>query len=174
MPGDYFLHLVDSKTGVVKGESQDSVFSEEIDVVSFNIQVTGPLLDAASASDGGSCTFHEAEFVVMVSAASNTLFTLCCTGEILKTVTLTCRKAGAGKLNPYLQWRFHRAQISDYTVTGSAEMPTESIKVRYAKVEMAYTKQKGDGSMDGAPRTAGWDTDQNAALKATLPHTGKK
>jgi type VI secretion system Hcp family effector len=174
MTSDFFLQIVDTKTGVVKGEAIDSIYVDEINVTRFSIEITGPALDASGSADAGSCTFHEAEFEMPCSIASSALYYLCCTGEILKTVTLTCRKAAGGKQHTYLQWRLHRAQISSYKVGSAEHAATETIRVRYAKAELAYTRQKQDGSMEATPRTAGWDADANAALKSTLPHPASK
>jgi type VI secretion system secreted protein Hcp len=171
MPSDFFLNLVDTKTGPVKGESVDAGYPDEIQVSKFTIEVTGPQLDSAGSADAGACTLHEAEFEMPVSVASTALFYLCCSGEMLKQATLTCRKAG-GKMQAFLQWRFHKAQVSYYKVTAGDE-PTETIKIRYAKAEVAYSRQKPDGSLEATPRTAGWDADQNASLKASLPHPPK-
>ena len=71
MASDFFLHLIDTKTGVVKGESVDAAFADEIQVSKFTIEVTGPQLDAAGSADAGHCSFADAEFELPVSVASS-------------------------------------------------------------------------------------------------------
>ena len=175
MAGDFYLNVVDTKTGFVKGESIDVTYTDEIQISNFSIGVRGPELSDEASADSGHCDFEEAEFEMPASVASSALFYLCCSGEILKTVTLTCRKGGGGgKPQTFLQWRFHRAQISSYKMTPSDnDTPTETIRLKFAKLEIAYTRQKPDGTLEATPHQSGWDQDQNGSLKSTLPHPKK-
>ncbi|HEY4328617.1 MAG TPA: type VI secretion system tube protein Hcp [Phycisphaerae bacterium] len=173
MANDFYLHLIDTKTGVVKGEATDAAFTEEIQLSGFTIEIDGPDLDAAGSADSGHCVFHELQLKAPASVASSVLFYLCCTGEIVKQATITCRKAGGGKVQPFIQWRFHRAQISYYKQEPAEGGVLDSFNLKFSKVEMGYFKQKPDGSFETSPRTAGWDQDQNASLKTTLPHPKK-
>lgn len=174
MAGDYYLCLVDNKVGAVKGESVDTVYADEIQLNKFTIEVEGPDLETEGSSDSGHCDFKEAEFEAVANVASSTLFYLCCAGELLKTATLTCRKAGAGKQQTYLQWRFHNPQISSFKQTPTDNgLVVDTFRLKYAKVEIAYSRQKADGTVEATPHTAGWDADQNGSLKSTLPHPKK-
>ena len=133
-------------------ESTDAaLFTEEIQS-GFSIEIDGPDLDAAGGSaDSGHCVFHEVTIKAPASVASSVLFYLCCTGEIVKQATITCRKTGGGKLQPYIQWRFHRAQISNYKHEPAENGLLDTFDLKFSKIEMAYFKQKPDGSFESSP-----------------------
>lgn len=170
---DFFMYI-ESSRGPVPGESTDTVFKDHVQVNKFTIDITGPDLDAGKDSEAGQCTFGKAEFELVSSVATSTLFSCCCSGELLKAVTIICRKAGTGQRN-YLQWRLHKVQVSTYKLQTSGETPVETITLKYAKLEVCYFRQQQSGEVEQAGRMAGWDADTNKALAATLPYTpGKK
>ena len=74
---------------------------------------------------------------------------MCATGEHIKEATITARKAGKG------QQEFLIIKMNDVIVTSVAlggqedtAAASESIALRFAKVDFEYKPQKPDGSLD--------------------------
>jgi type VI secretion system secreted protein Hcp len=171
-PIDFFMYL-ESNRGAIPGEAADAVFKDHIQVNRFTIDIAGPDLDAGKDTEAGQCSFQKVEIELISSVATATLLSCCCSGELLKTATIVCRKAGTTQ-QPYLQWRFHKVQVANYKVATSGEQPVETINLKYAKLEVCYFRQSQDGRVEEAGRMAGWDADTNTKLAATLPYDPKR
>jgi type VI secretion system secreted protein Hcp len=155
---DYFL-----KIDGVDGESTDDKHKGEIELESFNFGAT----NAGSFSSGGGggsgkVAMQDFHFVKKIDKSSPKLFVACATGEHLKTITLTCRKAGKD------QQEFLKIVLSDSMVTaysdggasGTDIVPMDQISVAFSKIELKYKEQKPDGSL-GGEIVGGWDVKTN-------------
>lgn len=168
MAEDFYLHLSDG----IEGESRDAAHSKEIQVVSWEIQVTQR--DVKNTS--GEPDFTDVRFTTAISKASPSLFILCCQAGkkdgVIRQATLSCRKAGGGTSGQYdyLQWRFHDCRVTSYKMNSEAENVKEEVTFYFAKCEMAYARQKEDGTMR-LHHKKGWDREQNKQMDSlTLPY----
>ncbi len=166
MPADFYLEIVTKKGGKVKGETLSEACPDQIDVTKFTIGLAAPT-DFDNQSTGRVQLEH-AEFEFPSSTATTPLFHTLCSNDVIKTATLTCRKAGGkGKEQTYLQWRFHDAKLVSFKMIGEKEETNDTIKISYAGIEVAYRQQKQDGSFATA-LTAFYDSGANTMSKPTL------
>lgn len=170
---DMFMYI-DSSRGAIGGEATDATYKDHIRVMSLRLGVNGPDLDADKGAEAGQCQLQSIEVVIPTSAATPTLFAVSYSGELLKTVTISSRKAGTGQQN-YIQWRFHNVQVASISHTQGADKPIDTLGLKCSKIEVIYFKQNADGTVETTGRTSGWDCDENKAMATTLPYKpGKK
>jgi type VI secretion system secreted protein Hcp len=154
-----------AKIGDIKGESVDDKHKDEIDVLSFSWGVTNAGSMAFGSGGGvGKAQFSDFSFTTTTSKASPSLFLACASGQHIKDATITVRRAGDGRgsQQDYLVIKMNDVLVSSYNTGGSSggDRPTESVSMAFAKVELSYSPQKPDGTLD-APITAGWDLKAN-------------
>lgn len=155
---DYFL-----KIEGVDGESTDDKHKGEIELESWSFGGS----NAGSFSSGGGggtgkVALQDFNFVKKADKASAKLFTSCCTGEHLKSVTLTCRKAGKEQ-QEFLVVVLTSAIVSSFQTGGAAGsdiIPMDQVSLNFAKIEYKYKEQKADGSLGGEV-IGGWDVTLN-------------
>ena len=155
---DYFLKL-----DGVEGESTDEKHAKEIELESWSFGAT----NAGSFSSGGGggtgkVQMNDFHIVKKTDKASAKLFTACCVGEHLKTVTLVCRKAGKEQ-QEFLTIILSPILVSSYQTGGSAGsdvIPMEQVAFNFGKIEYKYKEQKPDGSL-GGEIVGGWDVTTN-------------
>jgi len=83
------------------------------------------------------------------------------TGEHIKEVTLTVRKAG-GEQQEYLTYTFTDVLVTSLTSSAGTgdPVPTEQVSFNFSKIEMEYKPQSVDGAR-AIPITASWDLKTN-------------
>jgi type VI secretion system secreted protein Hcp len=148
MATDYFL-----KIDGIKGESKDAKHKDEIDLLSFSWGATQSGTHATAGGGGaGKVSFQDFHFVMKMSKASPLLLQACATGKHIKQADLVARKAGGTQME-YLKIKFTDVMISGYNSGGSQggdEVPVEQISLNFAKINVEYSDQKGDGSLNPA------------------------
>jgi type VI secretion system secreted protein Hcp len=144
------------------GESADKKHKGEIDVMSFS---WGESNSGSSGFGGGAgagkVNMQDITFAIRTCKASPNLALACANGEHIPSATLTVRKAGKEQ-QEFLIFKFTSVLVSSYQLSGSTELPTESLSLNYAKIEMSYSPQKTDGSLDAAVKFA-YSVEENAA-----------
>jgi type VI secretion system secreted protein Hcp len=158
MAVDYFLKIKD-----MPGESADSKHKDEIDLLSWSWAESNSGSSAAGGGGGaGKVQMNDFSFSMRVNKASPKLFLACATGEHIKETMLTCRKAGKTQ-QEYLKIKFSDVLISSYSTGGSTgdEVPMETISFNFAKIEVSYSAQKADGSLE-SPTVHTYDLKQNS------------
>jgi type VI secretion system secreted protein Hcp len=95
--------------------------------------------------------------------ASPNLALACATGEHIPEATLTVRKAGKEQQD-FLIVKFTNLLVSSYQLSsgGGEELPVESISLNFAKIEVSYSPQKADGTLDAAVKM-NYNIQENAA-----------
>src|SRR5687767_13226779 len=154
-----------AKIGDIKGESTDDKHKDEIDVLSYSWGATQTGTLAVGGGGGaGKVQFNDFNFTQKVNKASPSLFLACASGQHIKEATITVRKAGKTQ-QEYLIIKMNDVLVSSYQSGGSSgdDLPTESVSMAFAKVELTYKEQKADGG-SGQSFTAGWDLKANKAL----------
>ncbi len=155
---DYFL-----KIDGVDGESTDDKHKGEIELESFSFGATNSGSFSSGGGGGsGKVVMQDFHFVKKVDKASAKLFTACCTGEHLKTATLTCRKAGKDQ-QEFLKIILSPVLVSSFQDGGSAGsdiIPMDQVALNFGKIEFKYKEQKPDGTL-GGEIVGGWDVTTN-------------
>jgi len=139
-----------AKIGDIKGESPDDKHKGEIELLSWSWGVTQSGTMAHGGGGGeGKANFNDFNFTHHIDKASPVLMKACATGEHIKEATITARKAGKG------QQEFLIIKMNDVIVTsvalsssGDTAAASESVALRFAKVDFEYKPQKPDGSLD--------------------------
>jgi type VI secretion system secreted protein Hcp len=150
--GDMFLSVKGSKSGVIKGESQDQAHLKEIDVLSWSWGMQAKaLLGGGGAS--GKATVHELKVVKKIDAASTPLMAALRSNEMITKAVLTVRKAGKTALE-YLKITIENGRVTSLTVEGgvppgSAEV-FENVAFSFNKISVEYVPQGKDGQASGA------------------------
>jgi type VI secretion system secreted protein Hcp len=157
---DYFL-----KVDGVEGDSPDSKHKNEIEIESWSLGATNTADVGTTGLGSGKVSFHDFNFVMKVNKASPKLMLACASGEHIKKVVLTCRKAGKDQ-QEFLKYVFSDCMVSSFHQGGSAQgsiVPQDQISIAFSKIENEFKGQKPDGSLDGAV-SAGWHLKQNVKV----------
>ena len=138
-----------AKLGDIKGESLDDKHKGEIEVLSWSWGLTNAVTLAGSGAGQGKANFHDLSFTHKIDKASPVLMHACATGVHLKEATITHRKAGKG------QQEFLVIKMNDVIVTSVADadaddVSTELVSLAFAKINVEYSDQKEDGSLNPA------------------------
>jgi len=140
MAVDFFLKL-----DGIDGESQDESHKNEIQLLSYSwggSQVTS--VAGTGGSGAGKVSLSELSVMKYMDKATPRLFKALCSGEHIKTGVLSAVKAGAaGK--PFLKLSIEELFVSNYQVSGSSEIPTESVSFSYNKIKIEYSTQNEQG-----------------------------
>jgi len=150
----------------VEGESRDNKHKNEIDVISWSFGESLPAATSRSAGGARSAeraNFQDFKFTMRTNKASPKLFLACASGEHLKSVLLTVRKADKNQ-SEFLQIWLQEVMVSSFislgTSGGTDTYPMEEIMLNFAKIKITYKPTKADGSLDTGV-TGGWDLTSN-------------
>jgi len=142
---DYFL-----KVEGVTGESADDKHKGEIDIDSFSWGATNSgTAGHGGGAGGGKVAPQDLQIVKKIDKSSPALMIACSTGQHFKTATLTVRKPGAGQ-QEYMKISLEEVFVSSYQVNGMGGgevVPSEHLSLNFAKLELSYKEQKGDGTL---------------------------
>ncbi len=143
MAANYFLKFEPE----VKGESKQSGFEGQIEILSFSWGVTQS--GGFSYAGGGSSAksnLQDLSLSFRQCSASPKLMQHCASGKHLDKATLTCLKAGGDSAEKYQEVVMTDVIISSYQTGGSGDdMPIESMSLNFAKVEQEYFAQDDKG-----------------------------
>ena len=154
MAANYFLKF----TPEVKGESKQSEFVDQIEVLSFSWGVSQA--GGYSYGSGGTAAkanLQDLSLSFRQCAASPVLMQGCATGKHYDTAVLSCLKSTGDKQQKYLEITLTDVVVSSYQTGGSGDdMPIESITLNFAKVVEGFYKQDDKGIMTLA-ETGTWN-----------------
>jgi type VI secretion system secreted protein Hcp len=137
-----------AKLGDIKGESLDDKHKDEIEILSWSWGMSNAVTAAAGAGAGaGKASFHDLSFTHKIDKASPQLMQACATGVHLKEATITHRKAGKGQ-QEFLVIKMNDVIVTAVADSDSGDSLTESVSLAFAKIDVAYSPQKADGSLD--------------------------
>ena len=138
-----------AKIGDIKGESLDAKHKDEIEVLSFAWGVSNPGSTGTGGGSGvGKPTFQDLTIVHGIDNATPALLLACATGRRIAEATISHRKAGPNQQD-FLIVKLSEVTITSVGQTGVEEHPyTESVTLKYTKVDLHYRRQKPDGSLD--------------------------
>lgn len=159
MAVDIFLKLSNG----IKGEAQDSVYTDEIDVLSWSWDMTqSGTTHVGGGGGGGKVDVGNMVITKYVDSATHDLIKRCCSGEHIATAELIVRKAG-GEPIEYLRIEMEEVMLSSYSTGGSKDgldRVQETLSLNFAYFKVTYTLQNSDGSA-GAESVAGWSINEN-------------
>jgi len=158
MAVDYFL-----KIDGVEGESLDRAHPNSIEVLSFSWGESNASRVAHGGGGGaGRVSMQDLHFTMRVNKASPTLMLACANGKHFQKATLTCRKAGGEQQLDFLKFTLSEVLVSSYESSGDQNVgPTDQLSLNFLKIQMAYSPQNVDGSLQAPvetvfdPNTAG-------------------
>jgi len=158
MPFDIF-----AKIGDIKGESQDDKHKGEIEVLSYSWGGKGTVIhEAGGGAVGSKATFQDLQIVHHIDKATPKLLDSCASGVHIKEATITHRKTGKGQ-QEFLVIKMNDVIITGVTHGGDLQGSSETVTMAFAKVDLAYSPMKSDGSLDVAQHFK-YDLESNKVL----------
>ncbi len=142
MAVDYFLKL-DS----INGESIDQNFTNQINLLSFAWGGTQTTSVAGTGGSGaGKVSLSEFTVSKYYDASSPEIFKAMLLGTHIATGTLSAVKSGSnGK--PFLTIAFTELFVTSQQMSGSSEIPNESVSFSYNTIKTDYSKQNEQGNL---------------------------
>jgi type VI secretion system secreted protein Hcp len=130
----------------LKGESTQSGFEDQIEILSFSWGVSQA--GGFSYGTGGGVSkanLQDLSLSFRQCAASPSIMENCATGKHLDKATLSCLKAG-GTQELYMTIELEDVIISSYQTGGSGDdVAIESMTLNFSKVSQKYLEQSADG-----------------------------
>ena len=156
MAVDFFLKLSNS----IKGESVDQNHKDEIAVMSFSWGAS-QTTSVAGTGGSGAGKANLADFSIMKNydKASVPLFQSLLKGTHIDTGVLTASKAG-GDGKPFIQLSFGELFVTSTQLSGSSEVPMESVSFSYNTLKTEYFQQNDKGILTAAGSVS-YDLKQN-------------
>jgi type VI secretion system secreted protein Hcp len=143
MAVDFFLKL-----DGINGESADDKHKNEITVMSFSwgaSQVTS--VSGSGGSGAGKADLSDLSIMKNYDSASPSLYKSLLKGEHIKTGVLTAIKSGAdGK--PFIQISLKELFVTSIQISGSSEIPMESVSFSYNEIKTEYFMQNEQGNLE--------------------------
>jgi type VI secretion system secreted protein Hcp len=143
MAVDFFLKL-DS----IDGESVADGHTNEITLLSFSwggSQVSS--VAGTGGSGAGKVSLENLHIMKYYDKASPSLFKALISGTHIKTGVLSACKSGVtgGGGKPFLKVSLEELFVSNLSVSGSSEVPAESVSFSYNKIKVEYSTQNEQG-----------------------------
>lgn len=158
--GDMFLSIKGAKSGVIKGESQDTAHADEIDVISWTWGMQGKA--TLGGGTAAKATVRELKVIKRVDSASTALMAALRSNEVITKAVLTLRKAGKSPLE-FMKITIEQGRLIGLTIDagdhdGSPDV-FEDLTFTFNKITVEYTPQGKDGQGKGSMMfTDQWET----------------
>jgi len=152
---DIFLSVKGAKSGVIKGESQDSVHPNEIDVVRWSWGMESKAGLGGGTTAKGRAIVRELKIVKRFDSASTPLMSALRSNEMITKAVLVQRKAGKGQLE-FLKITIEQGRVTELTVEAGDEEDQNStdlleyVSFSFNKISVEYTPQGKDGQAQGS------------------------
>lgn len=142
MAVDYFLKL-----DGVQGESTADGHKDEIQILSFSWGASNVSSVAGTGGSGaGKVDLSDLNVMIFFDKSTPKFFKSVCTGQHIKTGTLTATKSGAGN-KPYLKVDLKELFVTSLQVSASSEIPSVSVSFTYNEIKMDYSVQDEQGNL---------------------------
>ena len=144
----YEIHL---DLGSIQGESESSLHTDEIEILSFSWGATNSAVRSAAGSPkGGKPTVSEITITKEVDKASAQLFSACVNSTLIKTATISWSKStGGGKPEDYMVYTLTNVYVTSVQSSSSKDqgpqLGTESVTLNFQKISIDYKVQMGSG-----------------------------
>lgn len=150
----------------IPGDSTDKKHEKWIEVESFGhsiSQMGGGSSSAQGTHAGGKADHSDFNFSKSLDSASPVLAAYCSDGKPIPNIVLELCRAMGDKIC-FMKYTFKDSIISAVQCSGAgaADMPTESVTIRYGQIHWEYTPTDAKtGGKSGAAIKQGWDTFTN-------------
>jgi type VI secretion system secreted protein Hcp len=147
MAVDMFLKL-----DAIAGESIDKTHKGEIQILAFSFGATQSGSTHMGGGGGsGKVNVQDISVTKYVDVSSPAIMNAICVGKHFPEVTLYVRKAGEKPLE-YLTIDMKEVFVTSVSTGGSGgeDRLTENVTLNFAKIDVAYSPQKADGTGDVA------------------------
>ncbi|MBX9735622.1 MAG: type VI secretion system tube protein Hcp [Phycisphaerales bacterium] len=149
------------------GESTDDKHKEWIEINSFSEGVSQPhggQMSATGAIAGGRADFQDLSFTKLMDKSSTKLRFLCSKGEHIPEINIELCLATGDKAK-YMDYKFTACFVTAVTCNGNAKStndgrPTETVTIRFGKVEWTYIHLAKDGKKLGEAKN-NWSVVEN-------------
>ena len=142
MAVDFFLKL-----DGINGESADQNHKNEITVLSFSwgaSQTTS--VSGTGGSGAGKASLADLTVMKNYDASSSLLYKSLLKGTHIATGVLTAVKSG-GDGSPFIKIELGELFVTSIQVSGSSEIPAESVSFSYNTIKTTYAKQDEKGNL---------------------------
>jgi type VI secretion system secreted protein Hcp len=143
MAVDFFLKL-----DGIDGESLDDKHKNEITVMSFSWGASQTTSVSGSGGSGaGKASLADLSIMKNYDAASAPMYKALLLGTHIKTGVLTAVKSG-GDGSPFLTISLGEIFITSIQISGSSEIPMESVSMSYNTIKTQYGQQDETGKLN--------------------------
>lgn len=143
MAVDFFLDLGKDYAG----ESADDKHKGQITIMSFSWGASQTTSVAGSGGSGaGKANLADLSIMKNFDSASNPLYKALLLGTHLKTGTLYAIKSGGGG-DPFMQIDMTELFVTSIQISGSSEVPMESVSFSYNTIKTQYWQQDEAGKL---------------------------
>jgi type VI secretion system secreted protein Hcp len=152
------------KVSNIQGESQDSGFTNQIEVLSFSWGASQPAHVAGGGQGSGKASLGDLTITKRYDKSSPPLFAACVAGTHLSSVVLSLRKAGGSTSAGgyvYLTYTLTEAFVTGVQDSSSSDVVMESMSFAYSKLAIEYFQQQTSGAV-GSTGAKGWNVATNA------------
>jgi type VI secretion system secreted protein Hcp len=153
MAVDFFL-----KVDGADGESTQTGHEKEIKVHSFSwgaSQTTS--VSGSGGSAAGKASLSDISIMKDLDKASPEMFKMLLTGKHIATAVLTAQKSTGGTSGkPFLTISFGEVFVTSQQISGSSEIPSESVSFSYNTIKFDYSTQAEDGTLTSTGAVS-WD-----------------
>jgi type VI secretion system secreted protein Hcp len=148
---DMFVKIKGAVQGVIKGESNDAKHPGEIIVLWYGWDIVQPYDRSGSGMAAGKRELGVFRFLMQTQSATPKLLSAAASGEPLKEVTFTCRKAGQEQ-QEFMTWLLTDAIITRVDTGYLAPdeiVPHDYVSLSFRTISLTYKEQKPDGTLGG-------------------------
>ncbi len=142
MAVDFFLKL-----DAIDGESVAEGHTKEIAIMSFSWGASQTTSVAGTGGSGaGKANLADLSIMKTYDAASAPMYKSLLLGTHIKTGVLTAAKSGAGG-KAFLKISLTELFVTSIQISGSSEVPMESVSFSYNTIKTEYFQQSEDGTV---------------------------
>ena len=142
MAVDFFLKLAN-----IDGESADDKHKNEITIMSFSWGASQTTSVSGSGGSGaGKASLADLNVMKNFDVASVPLYKALLLGTHIKTGVLTAVKSG-GDGKPFITISFGEMFVTSTQISGSSEVPMESVSFSYNTIKTEYSQQDETGTL---------------------------
>jgi type VI secretion system secreted protein Hcp len=143
MAVDFFLDL-----GDIKGESVDDKHKDQITVMSFSWGASQTTSVSGSGGSGaGKASLADLSIMKNYDVASTPLYKALVLGTHIPKGTLTAVKSG-GDGSPFMTIELTELFVTSIQISGSSEVPMESVSFSYNQIKTQYAQQDETGKLN--------------------------
>ena len=142
----------------IDGESNDSIHSDEIDVLSWSWEVSNSgTTHVAGSAGNGEPSFEDLSVTKYIDKSSAPLLLHAASGRRISEAELVVRKAGGTPLE-FLKLEMKNIIVTKISTGGTVaeDRPTEKVNFNFAAFRLTYVEQNADGS-GGSSNVTEWN-----------------